>query len=1035
MKHHRNPSPASTTAPVGSEALSANDELFLLKLRYKSGRLINVEGRQPIPLTDPQTAWVVYTGRLDVFAVPLEQGKIAGVRRHLLRAEAGQVVLGLGAESESPADGEPNSQPVAFLAVGGPETRIVQVPRARLEELAQEPEFSAHVIRMLEGWVQGLAQALAVNLPPKESYQVQPGDATLEAHRPARALRGVIWVEPQGGNFSWLGAAALPVPATGFSPLAGPLWLRASESGRLRAVDTADFCALDPAWSGVEHFHDTVRAAMALRLEQIAQADDQRLQERADLNREKVAQALTQLAGVMEPATPVSAPGGTMDASRELFSACQLVGRALRVTMQLPPLKLDDAAAVYAVTGTALPAAAPAGTETRTANADLLADIARASRLRVRQIVLPQQWQHTQSGPLLAYRLDGTPVALLPRRPKGGPKEGFAVAGGYDLIDPRTAVCLPVTPEIAADLAPVAHVFYRPLPERALTALDLFRLGFQAARAELLTVVLSGAAIGVLGLVTPLMIGVLFNTIIPSAARGHLGQLGLVLLVCVLSSALFLLTQNITLLRLEGKWDSVVLPALWDRLLRLPPAFFRRGSSGDLAERAMGLDVIRRSLSGATISALLATPTALFSLGLLFHYDSRAAWISIGLALLLGAATLVTWQLGLRYERQLTEQQGRIAGLVLEFATGIAKLRVAGAEARAFARWAQAFSEQRTLAFRSRNAANGLAVFNAAYPLLATLAIFAVIAWGSPQGARLSAGDFLAFNAAFGQFLFTGLTLSAALLATLHVFPLYERARPILQELPEVASLQADPGELRGEIEVSHVVFRYRAEEPPVLKDISLQVQPGEFVALVGPSGCGKSTLLRLLLGFEHPSSGALYYDGQDLLGLDVERVRRQIGVVLQSSQLLTGNILSNIIGSLPLSIEDAWEAARLVGLDEDIAEMPMGMHTLVGNSSSTLSGGQRQRLLIARAIVSKPRILFFDEATSALDNRSQALVSASLERLQATRIVVAHRLSTIINADRIFVMDEGRIVQSGSYTELIRQRGLFEELVRRQML
>ncbi|MBN1919686.1 MAG: NHLP bacteriocin export ABC transporter permease/ATPase subunit [Anaerolineae bacterium] len=1014
MKHRSAPSPISKTAPPGGEALNANDELFLLKLRYKSGRLINVEGRQPIALSDAQTAWVVYTGRLDVFAVPLAGGEAAGIRRHLLRAEAGQVVLGLGVESEFPVDGEPSAQPVTFVAVGGPETRVVQVPRARLEELALEPEFSIHVIRMLEVWVQGLAQALAVNLPPKESYQVQSGDHVFEAQRPARALRGVVWVEPQDGSFSWLGVPALPVPATGFSPLAGPLWLRALEPGQLRAVDTADFCTHDPAWSGLAHFHATVRAAMALRLEQIAHTDAQHLQERADLNREQVAQALSRLAGVMEPATPALPPGGPIDAGKALFSVCQLVGQALGVPMQLPPVKLEE----------------PPSAGAKAANTDLLADIARASRLRVRQVTLPEHWQHTPSGPLLAYRLDGAPVALLPCRPKG-----FAVVGGYDLIDPRTAARLPVTAEVAADLAPVAHIFYRPLPERVLTALDLFRLGFRDARAELLTVALSGAAIGLLGLATPLMVGVLFNTIIPSAARGQLGQLGLVLLACALSTALFLLTQNITLLRLEGKWDSAVLPALWDRLLRLPPAFFRRGSSGDLAERAMGIDVIRRGLSGATISALLATPTALFSLGLLFHYDSRAAWISLGLALLLGAATLVTWQLGLRYQRQLTEQQGRIAGLVLEFATGIAKLRVAGAEARAFARWAQAFSEQRALAFRSRNAANGLVVFNAAYPLLATLAIFAMIAWGNPGGARLSAGDFVAFNAAFGQFLFTGLTLSAALLATLQVIPLYERARPILQELPEVAALQADPGELRGEIEVSHVVFRYRAEEPPVLKDISLQVQPGEFIALVGPSGCGKSTLMRLLLGFERPSAGAIYYDGQDLLGLDVERVRRQIGVVLQSSQLLTGNILSNIIGSLPLSIEDAWEAVRLVGLDEDLSAMPMGMHTLVGNNSSTLSGGQRQRLLIARAIVSKPRILFFDEATSALDNRSQALVSASLERLQATRIVVAHRLSTIINADRIFVMEEGRIVQSGTYAELIRQRGLFEDLVRRQML
>jgi NHLM bacteriocin system ABC transporter ATP-binding protein len=447
----------------------------------------------------------------------------------------------------------------------------------------------------------------------------------------------------------------------------------------------------------------------------------------------------------------------------------------------------------------------------------------------------------------------------------------------------------------------------------------------------------------------------------------------------------------------------------------------------------MGLDIIRRTLSRVAISSILTGPTALFSLGLLFYYDVGLAWVAVGLALLLGGVTFAAWQLSVRYERTLAGTQGHIAGILLEFTTSIAKLRVAGAETRAFARWAQAFGSQRALAFQARNSANGLAVFNAVYPAAATLAIFGMVAWSTTRGTGLSTGDFLAFNAAFGQFLWTSLAISATLLRTFPVLPLYERVRPILQALPEVTPLQSDPGELRGEIEVSHVFFRYREDEPAVLEDLSLRVAPGEFAALVGPSGCGKSTLLRLLLGFERPLAGAIYYDGQDLWGVDVERVRRQIGVVLQHDQLVAGSLLSNIVGSLPLTIDNAWEAARLVGLEAEISEMPMGMHTLVGEGRSTLSGGQRQRLLIARAIVSKPRILLFDEATSALDNRSQAQVSASLDQLQATRIVVAHRLSTIVNADRIFVIDGGRVVQSGTYAELSKQRGLFEELVRRQ--
>jgi len=366
--------------------------------------------------------------------------------------------------------------------------------------------------------------------------------------------------------------------------------------------------------------------------------------------------------------------------------------------------------------------------------------------------------------------------------------------------------------------------------------------------------------------------------------------------------------------------------------------------------------------------------------------------------------------------------------------TGIAKLRMAGVEGRAFARWAQAFSRQRELAFKSRTVTNGLVVFNSAYPVLTGLVIFALVGLAGEGQAGLSTGAFLAFSAAFTQFLLASLSVSSALTAILSAVPIYERVKPVLQTLPEVSPAQADPGALTGEIEISHVAFHYREDEPLVLKEVSLHIKPGEFAAVVGPSGCGKSTLLRLLLKFETPLSGAIFYDGQDLDRLDVEAVRRQAGVVLQDGKLISGSVLTNIVGSSRLTIDDAWEAARRVGLAQDIEQMPMGMHTVLSEGGGNLSGGQRQRLLIARALVSKPRLLFLDEATSALDNPNQALVSASLERLSATRVVIAHRLSTIVSADCIYVLDEGRVVQSGAYAELMRRRGPFAELAKRQL-
>jgi ATP-binding cassette subfamily C protein len=299
---------------------------------------------------------------------------------------------------------------------------------------------------------------------------------------------------------------------------------------------------------------------------------------------------------------------------------------------------------------------------------------------------------------------------------------------------------------------------------------------------------------------------------------------------------------------------------------------------------------------------------------------------------------------------------------------------------------------------------------------------------------RMTTGDFVALSAIFMNILSAMLQLSGASLELMIIFPLAERLRPIVQTLPEFDEAKAHPGDLSGEIEVHHVTFRYLKDGPAILKDLSLRIRPGEYVALVGGSGSGKSTLLRLLLGFEKPESGSVFYDGHDLTSLDIREVRQQLGVVLQSSKLMPTDIYRNIIGSRNLTVNDAWEAARMAGLDRDIKNMPMGMHTVVSEGGGTFSGGQRQRLMIARALVNKPRIIFFDEATSALDNETQRVVTQSMDSMQATRIVIAHRLSTIINADRIFVLHLGELVQSGSYAELMSEGGLFAELAKRQL-
>lgn len=482
--------------------------------------------------------------------------------------------------------------------------------------------------------------------------------------------------------------------------------------------------------------------------------------------------------------------------------------------------------------------------------------------------------------------------------------------------------------------------------------------------------------------------------------------------------------------------DAAVQAAMWDRLLRLPVSFFREYSSGDLALRSLGIVQIRQALTGSTITSILSGIFSIFSFGLLFYYSWRLAILATVLVVLAFVTSTAFGFFQVQHQKHIVEMHGRIAGTVLQFITGIAKLKVSGTEANAFAVWARAFSKQRRRSIAARKVSNGLTVFISVFPAICLGIIFYFQAYlmHQPHIPALTTGSFLAFVVAFTQFMAATLQLSSSVVSVASVVPIYQRALPILRTLPETSAAKNSPGILSGSIELSHVTFRYKPDAPLVLRDISISIEPGQFVAIVGASGCGKSTIFRLLLGFETPESGTVYYGGFDLTGLDLQDLRRQIGVVLQSSTLVSGDIFTNIVGSSSGTMEDAWAAARLAGIEEDIRRLPMGMYTMISAAGSDISGGQRQRLMIARAIISKPRIILFDEATSALDNRTQAIVSQSLEALRATRVVIAHRISTVRHADRIIVLEAGRIVQSGTYGELMERPGLFRELASRQL-
>ena len=648
--------------------------------------------------------------------------------------------------------------------------------------------------------------------------------------------------------------------------------------------------------------------------------------------------------------------------------------------------------------------------------------IALSSRFRTRAVRLTGRWWRENAGPLVGHSAGtGTPVALLWRR------------GGYRAVHPTTGRRTRISAANAAQFETRAVMFYRPLPEQPLPVWRLLRFSLRGTRTDLRNLVLGGLVAVLLGAMVPIATGQVLGTYVPNAEKSLIVQTSLAIVATTVVSAAFMLLENVSILRMEGRIEATLQPAVWDRLLRLPTRFFAARSTGELATAAMGISAIRRVLSGISSVAVQAGTVSTVNLALLLYYSVPLALTALAMVAVIGTVFLVLGLWQLRWQRRLVALNNKLNNQAFQTLRGLPKLRVAAAEEFAYAAWAGGFARSRELQRRVGRVKNLITVLNALYLPLCTLLMFMLLA--GPARGTLTASGFLTFSTAVTMVLTSVTQLTGALLSAASVLPLYEQIKPVLDEVPEAAGAGTAPGVLSGAIEVAQLSFRYAEDGPLVLDDVSFQVRPGEFVAIVGASGCDKSTLLRLLIGFDRPASGSVLYDGQELAALDRTAVRRQCGVVLQNAQPFTGSILDCIRGAEAFSLEEAWEAAEMAGLAEDIKRMPMGMHTVLSDGGGTVSGGQRQRLMIAQALIRRPRILFFDEATSALDNETQRVVTESTRRLRATRIVIAHRLSTVMDADRVLVMSDGRVVQQGPPAELLADAGSpFHELVRRQI-
>ncbi|MBQ6585521.1 MAG: ATP-binding cassette domain-containing protein [Coriobacteriales bacterium] len=647
--------------------------------------------------------------------------------------------------------------------------------------------------------------------------------------------------------------------------------------------------------------------------------------------------------------------------------------------------------------------------------------LCRPSGTMRRKVYLTPGWHKNGFGAMVAKMDTGQSIALLPRS-----------VHGFHYLEPGTGRKLKVTDEVAQHILPDAEVFYRPLPAKALTTRDLIQfLSRIYSRGDYLLLFFASFAVALIGLLPAWVNKVAFEVVAPSGQSGLILPIAALLLGVAVSTTLINVYRKLVMERVSGKLRNAAEAATFSRVLSLPTSFFKQYETGDLASRVASVTTLSLLITSILLGSFLSCAMSIIYIFQIGVITPSLALPAFAVVFLQAGLTVIAAFITRNYEYEGMRMQAKLSGTVTALLEGIQKIKLAGAEDRAFAKWAHEFSDLARVNYNRPTLVQALPAFVALIGLLGNILIYYL---AGMKG--VSVAEFMAFNVAYGQVTAAIMALAGIAGEMAQIRPLLDLTAPILEATPEIAEDKPSVENISGAIEVSGVAFRYSETSPYVLRDLSFKVRQGEYVAIVGKSGCGKSTIMRLLLGFETPERGSIFYGPYDTSKVDLTSLRQRIGVVMQDGKLFMGDILSNITISNPLAtVDDAWAAAELAGIAKDIRKMPMGMQTLISESGSGISGGQRQRLMIARAVCGKRRILMLDEATSALDNITQKHVADALAKLKCTRIVVAHRLSTVKHCDRILVVDDGVIAEQGTYEELIAKNGIFAELVERQRL
>ena len=652
---------------------------------------------------------------------------------------------------------------------------------------------------------------------------------------------------------------------------------------------------------------------------------------------------------------------------------------------------------------------------------DRLDWLCRPSGTMYHVVQLDEGWEDRAYGVLLGRLGSGEPIALIPRSLRG-----------YYYFDTQTGRREKLDRRLARQVRGDAIAFYKPMPAKSMGPWDLVKfLRANFDHADCVMAFVSALVATLIGLLPAWANQLAFGIVAQSDDSGLVLPITALLVGAAIARGIFEICRSIYTARIATKLDAATEAATIARMLTLPTSFFKRYTSGDLASRVSSMRNITRAITQSLLgSALTGVFSVIYVCQIGFFAPSLMPWAFLVILIQVVLSAIQVFG-SLRYEQASLEESARLSGIVTSLIAGIQKLKLAGAENRALAWWSHRYAAYARVTYNRPLLLRMIPSLITATGLVGTIAFYMVAVQ-----THISVANYMAFSVSYGQAAVAviGFTKSVGYLAQIR--PNYHMVAPILKAEPEMAEDARGVDGLDGSVIIDNVSFRYEEKQPYVLHHLSLSIRPREYVAIVGKSGCGKSTLVRLLLGFERPEHGSVIYGRHNVQKVDLRSLRQHIGLVMQHGRLFRDDILSNITISTPnATLDDAWRAAELACIADDIRKMPMGMHTMVSEGTGGLSGGQRQRLLIARAVCGGRKVLVFDEATSALDNLTQSRVSEALDKLDCTRIVIAHRLSTVRHCDRILVLDGGQIAEEGTYEELIARGGLFANLVCKERL